>query len=583
MIRRIFSSLPKFKDLTFHSGLNVLLADTTPGATDRQTRNRAGKSSLIEIMHLLLGSSVHKESMFRDPQLEAHSFGMEFVLAGHAVTVERVPENAGVLELKSGESADWPIRPSTDAKTGKVLIRNGLWRDVLGRLFFDLPESTDKFGPTLRSLIAYFVRRQSSKGFLDPFRQSEDQQLFDQQVALSYLIGLDWRIPQQWQVIREREKSLTVLKKAARDGALGEVVPSTADLRTRLTVVEARAEELRRNLSAFRVLPEYRELETEATALTRQTATHLDENTIDLQLLDDLQNSLRDENSPRDSRLEAVYREAGVVLPGIAVKRFEDVRAFHDSVMANRHSYLEGEIGAAKRRIDRREQAIHSLEDRRSQIMSLLQSHGALDHFRELQSELNRSEHEVESLRGRYRTAEAFETGKTELALERQQLLLRLRQDHREQEATWREAILTFEGISRSLYEDAGSLHISESENGPVFEVKIHGKRSQGINNMQIFCFDMMLLRLTSRRGHGPGFLVHDSHLFDGVDSRQVATALSVGAKAAEELGAQYIVTMNSDAVPKRFPEHFDLSEHILPVRLTDATEDGGLFGLRFG
>jgi hypothetical protein len=94
----------------------------------------------------------------------------------------------------------------------------------------------------------------------------------------------------------------------------------------------------------------------EATALTRQTATHLDENTIDLQLLDDLQNSLRDENSPRDSRLEALYREAGVVLPGIALKRLEDVRAFHDSMMANRHSYLEGEIGAARLRIGPREQ-----------------------------------------------------------------------------------------------------------------------------------------------------------------------------------------------------------------------------------
>ena len=43
------------------------------GATDRQTRNRAGKSSLTEIMHFLLGSSVDNDSVFPDTQLQGNS------------------------------------------------------------------------------------------------------------------------------------------------------------------------------------------------------------------------------------------------------------------------------------------------------------------------------------------------------------------------------------------------------------------------------------------------------------------------------------------------------------------------------
>ena len=100
---------------------------------------------------------------------------------------------------------------------------------------------------------------------------------------------------------------------------------------------------------------------------------------------------------------------------------------------------------------------------------------------------------------------------------------------------------------------------------------------------MQIFCFDMMLMRLCMKRKIGPGFLVHDSHLFDGVDGRQVAKALEVGARTAAELGFQYIVTMNSDDAFKETNANFDLQPYILPTRLTDATEDGGLFGIRFG
>ena len=43
MIRRVYSNLPKFKNLTFKEGLNVLLAEKSAGATDKHTRNRAGK------------------------------------------------------------------------------------------------------------------------------------------------------------------------------------------------------------------------------------------------------------------------------------------------------------------------------------------------------------------------------------------------------------------------------------------------------------------------------------------------------------------------------------------------------------
>ena len=51
----------------------------------------------------------------------------------------------------------------------------------------------------------------------------------------------------------------------------------------------------------------------------------------------------------------------------------------------------------------------------------------------------------------------------------------------------------------------------------------------------------------------------------------------------ADRLGFQYIVTMNEDAPPAESPKDFDLPEYIMPTRLTDATEDGGLFGIRFG
>ena len=61
MIHRMFSSLLTFKELEFKPGLNVLIAQKEAGASDKQTRNRAGKTSLIEIVHFLtvVGSHVN--------------------------------------------------------------------------------------------------------------------------------------------------------------------------------------------------------------------------------------------------------------------------------------------------------------------------------------------------------------------------------------------------------------------------------------------------------------------------------------------------------------------------------------------
>ncbi len=99
---------------------------------------------------------------------------------------------------------------------------------------------------------------------------------------------------------------------------------------------------------------------------------------------------------------------------------------------------------------------------------------------------------------------------------------------------------------------------------------------------MQIFCFDMMLTLLSLKRRRCPGFLIHDSHLFDGVDERQVGKALALGAQLAEQYGFQYIVTLNTDDIPSELPSGFRVEDHTLEVRLSDSTEDGGLFGFRF-
>lgn len=586
MIHNLTSDLESFKALTFGPGLNILLAEKTAQSTDRQTRNGAGKTSFVELVHFIYGGNAKPDSIFRSDELKPHTFEIQTDISGHTISAARSGTKPARIRLQ-GETEHWPIKPELDSKTGDLVLSNTNWRADLGALLFDLPTHPDaisRFGPTFRSLFSYFARRQGSGGFVQPTQQSGPQQNWDQQVAISYLLGLDASIAQQFQETRAQESAMAELRKAAKKGDLGEFYGNSADFRTRLAIAETKARQLQRQLAEFNVVPEYASLEQEASEITRSISTINDDNLIDRELVLQLRTALESEEPPAISNVEKLYNEAGVVLPETVGRRFKEVSEFHEAIIRNRQAHLSAEITAADARIAEREAQRLELDRRRGQLMGILQSGGALEHYSRLQEEAGRTEAKVEALRQQLEIAERIESTKVQLDIERARLQQALQADLHERNDITNDAIVIFEELSTSLYEQAGHLTIAATPNGPTFEVAIDAQRSKGINSMQIFCFDLMLAELTTKRGIGPGFLIHDSHLFDGVDERQVAKALQLGANHAERVGFQYIVTMNSDALPEDgFQDGFDVHQYVNPTRLTDEEETGGLFGLRFG
>jgi uncharacterized protein YydD (DUF2326 family) len=586
MIRRFGSDLSSFKTLTFGPGLNILLADKSEGANDRQSRNGAGKTSFIELVHFLFGADARKESIFRSDALSPWTFDVAVDIVGEAISAARSGAKPSRIFV-NGAVENWPIPPQFDQRAGLFELSNENWKANLGHLWFGLPisvgDEAERFQPSFRSLFSYFVRRQLSGGFQQPMQHSTMQQAWDQQVSICYLLGLDWTIPGRFQELRGQEKVAQELRKAARSGDLGRFFGKAADLRTRLTIAEARTERLRAQLENFEVVPEYKALEREANEITREIDALNIENVVDGDLLQQLRASLGEEDAPDLADVTKLYAEAGVVLPDMVRRRFDEVERFHRTIIENRRAHLNAEIASAETRMTERDQRVADRDRRRRQIMGVLRSGGALEHYTSLREEAGRAEAEVEGLRQRLETAERIESTKAELDIERANLTKALRDDIHERADVIREAILAFEALSESLYEKAGSLTISETGGGPQFEVHIDGQRSKGITNMQIFCFDLMLTEISIKNGRGPRFLIHDSHLFDGVDERQVAKALQLGAERAEAAGFQYIVTMNSDALPSEgFQRGFDVQAHVIATKLTDATDTGGLFGLRF-
>jgi uncharacterized protein YydD (DUF2326 family) len=591
MIVSIESSLKTFKTVHFRPGLNVLLSDRAVNSTDKQTRNSAGKTSLIEVIHFLLGADCDKESLFRLEELVEHTFKGTFRIAGELMTVARTGSDPSKVFLISGGEERKEIPRKLDKASGRFYVSNVNWRVCLGHAMFGLPKAEsgtlfeESYTPTFRSMFSYFVRRRNSGAFISPERQAEKQQKWDWQVNLSYLFGLDWQISFEFNKIRAREKTLEELKKAVKIGALGSVIGTVAELRPQVTIAEAKASKLRQNLENFEVLDSYKSLSKQAGQIKTEMQNLTLQSVALNETLDHLQEALRSERPPQRSDIQQLYATAGIELPGVALRRFDDVNSFYESVVANRRIHLDQEISDVRLRISDVNSGLSLLDEERSGILRTLQGRGALDDFLAMQRNLADIDASAASLRERFKAAEALEGESTKLDIDRANLKRKLQEDHAVREKALDNAILIIADTISELYDDrAGRFVVEATENGPEFRIFIEGDRGGGIANMEIFCFDLALLKIVTQRYGGPGFLIHDSHLFDGVDERQVAAALRYGHKTLTMLQQQYIITMNSD-IFDRLPvdESTDLQASVLGARLSDHTEDGGLFGFRFG
>lgn len=585
MIRSISSDLATFKTLEFHDGLNILLADKSPNASDGHTRNSAGKSSFVEIVQFLMGANAPKtSSLLRHPDLNEYTFTGEFVIAGHEIKASRCGRDAGKILISASDAVKIGIEPKT-TKDGIVFVSNDAWKAALGRHMFAMPSDPwqRKHGPSFRGIFPYFARRAGRGGYELPEKTWSNESRGDYQINLSYLFGLDWTIPADLEAIREREKQLGELKKASKEGAFDHLVGTVGELRPKLALAEQKVTELRAEIERFEVADTYRDLSDEAAAARSEMLKLELQAVVQKDTIEHLTSALNAQVPPTTTDISRLYETIGIQLPGVARRRFDDVAAFHASVIANRKAYLETEITEAKAQIEAVANRSRELDGRRSTILKFLQGKGALEDFTLLQSRLATQDAEAESLRKRYEAATLLEGKATELEIDRAGIKRRLQSDHAERKARIDEAILVIGKLISELYDDrTGEFQVSVANNGPEFSISIQGDRGGGISNIEIFCFDIALLAAAAKRLGGPGFLIHDSHLFDPVDERQIARAVTLGASYARSTQSQYIVALNSDVYERLpLPDGQDWTKAILKTRLSD-DERGGLFGFRF-
>lgn len=582
MIHRVSCNQGTFREVEFSEGMNVVLADRTREATPLDSRNGLGKSTLIEIIHFCLGSKASKEKGLLVEPLMGWAFTLDMTLAGKMVSVTRATNAPGKVTV-DGDTSGWPVPPTSTAAAGKACFSLADWNSVLGAMVFGLEvaDTERKYQPTFRSLISHFVRR-GRDAFSSPFDHHRRQREWQRQVVNCFLLGLAWEDASDWQVLKDREKLLNDLRRAARAGMMADMLGTLGELEAAKVRLEAKAQEEEGNLATFTVHPQYREIQERANQLTAEMHHLANENIADDRLLKLYEASVQEERAPSQLDVATLYAEAGIVLAQDVRRQLDQVVVFHQSLIANRRRFLASETERLRRTIAGRDALIKAKDEERASLMVVLETHGALEEYTRLQQLHAETLSRLGDVQSRMANLRRFEEGRSALRIERELLQQRARADYDEREAIRERAISLFNANSQALYEAPGTLVIDIGPSGFQFGVEIERSGSQGISSMKVFCYDLMLAQLWADRTPSPGFLVHDSTIFDGVDERQVAHALELAAAQSKARGFQYICALNSDAVPQQdFSSGFDLQPFVR-LCLTDATSDGGLLGIRF-
>jgi len=590
MIVGVRANREEFNTVHFSEGFNVVVADITKQSTQKDSRNGLGKTTLLNIIHHCLGGREQPNRGLRTPKLKGWEFSVDLQIRGQQVAVSRSGDMTG--HVLTDAKDEWFIKyvaqfddlsqqqQSMEFGSEPIMSRRNVddWISVLGWAMYDISLES---AATFRNLLSYDIRRNQ---FENPFENYPRQSTKDIQISNAFMLDLNWEQAVKWQELKERKKKVDSIRRDIRKGnnLLADMLGTVGELETERDRLRRQVEKSDAELSSFQVHPQYVQIENEANDLTRQIH-ELSNHVIQLKrLIDFHENSIDEEQPAHDMRVAELYEEAGAVLAKPLVKRLEDVKAFHAKVTRNRREYLQSELIRLKREHDSTRNRIESLSNRKAELLRVLDAYGALEEYSELQQLNLRHRSSLEAVERQIEQLNKIETETSEITIEREQLHIDARIDLDER-ASLKRAREIFNSNSEALYETPGNLVVNvDREAGFKFDVDISRASSIGISRMKVFCYDLMRAELWSQRKFSPGFLVHDSNIFDGVDERQIALALELAERKSRECGFQYIVCLNSDTIPYEwFSEGFYFDQHIR-LRLTDTEQAGSLLGVQF-
>ena len=421
--------------------------------------------------------------------------------------------------------------------------------------------------------------RLGKSAFADPRQVFQGQKGRQKQACVSFLLGLNWtaqkKLHDNIQKRDEVTRAITAIKEAEEVSA-----ETIGDMEADRVVLEESIRLKSEEVRSFDVREDYEELENRLTSVDQDLHDQINTNHSDNQLLRHYIESAKGAPDADAARPIAILRDAGAIFKDDVLKTIGEVTSFHEQVYKNREVFLASEIKALRAAIRQRKSDIVSLTEQKTEVLQTLGQSGALESLIELQKILSEKIGALGGLKSRIEERKKFDRRKDNLTREISANRTLMKNDLEDRREATDEAVALFARYTNHLYGKPAKLGIDVSNTGYRFNTTIERDGSDGVEQMVIFCFDLMLATLRARRKSLFLTLIHDSTLFADVDPRQYGLALQLAQVESAREGFQYICCLNAGALPRKHLGELVLDDFVRLV-LTDDNERTRLLGMR--
>jgi uncharacterized protein YydD (DUF2326 family) len=526
------------RDIAFHKGLNLII-DETKTANVQESGNNVGKTTVLKLIDFCLsgtGSNVYKDSEFKD-KTDVHL--EDFLKKNNIITTLVLKD-----DLSVANSEEITIRRNFLARSQKIQEINGEqygndeFTEKLKKLIFH----TSSERPTFRQIISKSIRyeKQRLENTLRVLHPTDTLEVYE--ALYFFWLGIDTDTASRKQKLQaEKSAEEVVLKRLRKETSLSQINQA-------ISVLDTDIKELNDTKSSFNVNKDYEaDLQklNDVKSIISRMSTELGRLEIRLSIILETQGELQKQKFTADvAELREIYDTAKSLMPDIQV-RFEQLVAFHNSMLNEKTSFVTKELPALEQRIHEINSALQAALTDEKSIAAKLDKSGAVEGLEAIIQNLNSKYQQ----RGRYEEQLRQWNSATEKLDSLEAELLKINKGISSYGDDLEDSIAVFNKyfskISQKLYGE--QFILSQSHNGRAYQLNVSsiGGLGTGKKKGLTAAFDIAYVEFCDERGiRCLHFILHDQ--VETIHHNQ----LNLLAEVTAEANVQYVLPVLRDKLP---------------------------------
>ena len=559
-ILKLGANYRKFQSIEFKDGLNIIVGTKTETKKNEETSNGVGKSLSLRCIDFLFGKDRDIEEIKKVLKENDITLNLLFLQDNKQYFVERNDKNIFLNE-----------REINIKQYKEFLYEINIKKQI--------PDNVNKKILSFRNIFARFFRT-SRESYMNPLRQIEQEAPYQNNYMNAFLLKLDLTYLEQKSHLKIKQKELKETIKQLSIYENGDMVNREKELE-----LEEKLKEITTNLANFKIAENYYELEKRLNNLTQSIETLRNQKLMKERQIQNKENIIK-VNKQFDidiDKIENIYKEVKFFFEKSPINHIEAVKNFHNTLFENRKNKAIKDKKILKIEVEQLTLDIKNMDEERMKLYKDLENKGALEEYQTLIREKEKIVGELENIRRTKKVITDLKNKEADLKIEIDKFKKELVIFEEEIDANIHKLGRAFREISSIFYKDnKGYLDIKINHNFKTeklydIAVKIDTDKSDGISNMKVFIYDMLVYKLNPNL---TGLVGHDNILFDSIDERQIAQAL----KYANENVGQYICSIHDT----KFNEANKFAKSNLDIDLNnfvrlELNENKKLFGFKFG